>query len=280
MVAGEGSVDVEVATSPGCVRVTMVQRTHGCFGTTATAPMRDHLAAPCSSTQPVCGTSMSTLGRNRRTFHSPAGCSAAAARRLALVSSRSGMASTKRPGGIVHSIAVLVSSVGSAKNSAWSPTSDAVMRRTRRASHWLSAASVAAPSPARQVPSGSTSVGSAPSPIAAMASSRRGSRRRVRTRPVSSSWTAHRRSLSIPSPSHGGRCDPLALHRLDRVPPDLDDRSGSSRPRDHVFPFALTPANATLRCLPSRGWIRSVRSAARPGSNGVDCFGIRVGSVH
>ena len=66
-----------------------------------------------------------------------------ASARLAVVNTNSAIASTNLPGGIVHSIAALVSSVASAKNSARSPCSRfAGTRRTGRASQSLKAASV------------------------------------------------------------------------------------------------------------------------------------------
>ena len=64
---------------PGCGRVTIVQRMHGCCGTTSTSPMRTICPHQPSSSQPSPEAFSSTFGRKRRTSHWPAGSSAAPA---------------------------------------------------------------------------------------------------------------------------------------------------------------------------------------------------------
>ena len=99
MVAGDGLVDVEVATSPGWVRVTIVQRTQIVEGT-ARHRRCGSAPAPRSSTQPSLRVD-SRLGRKRRTSQSPA--HRARPPQTGGREESSGMASTKRPGGMVHS---------------------------------------------------------------------------------------------------------------------------------------------------------------------------------
>ena len=92
----------------------------------------------------------------------PAGCSAAAVRSEAVVSTSSAAASTYRLSGIVHSMAWLVSSVASSKYSARPGASTtAVTSATGLPSHSESSRSVLGPGPSAIRPSGNVITGCA-----------------------------------------------------------------------------------------------------------------------
>ena len=225
------------ATSDGWGRVTIVQRTQALHDVELDATDPERRPAPGVLDPALAvdlgSVSTSRLGRKRRTSQSPAGWSAAPARRLAVVSTSTASASTNLPAGIVHSIARLESSVASAKNSPRpGGAAAAATSVTGRPSHADSASSVAgAPAPGR----GAVRQREPSSPSAssvASASSRSGQRRPVRTRPVVASRTPHSRSP---------RARPARRRRARPARPGATSRDGARRRSRARQPSTVAP---------------------------------------